>query len=253
MLGAIIGDIVGSRFEFDNTKTETFDLFAPSCGFTDDTICTVAVADAIMNGKNYETSVLEWCRRFPCPKGGYGGSFANWIRSSSPQPYGSYGNGSAMRVSPVGWLFDDLQKVSDEAAQTAQITHSHPEGIKGAVTIAACVFMLRSGATKADIKAYAEQQYTLPQYVPFSNPFNQSCMNAVPVSLACFLASTSFEDAIRKAVIVGGDSDTIGAITGSLAEAHYGIPASIKQTALDYLPSEQKSIVSQFYKIVCER
>lgn len=251
MLGAIIGDIVGSRFEFDNTKTTRFDLFAKECSFTDDTICTVAVADAILNGHTYQDSLRTWCWRYPHPMGGYGASFARWLASNCPQPYHSFGNGSAMRVSPVGWLFDDAMEAEYEAARSAEVTHDHPEGIKGAQVVALSIFMLRRGNTKEQVTRFVESKYgKIPAYRPFSNPFDESCMNAVPVAVSCFLASTNFEDAIRRAVVVGGDSDTIAAITGSLAEAYYGIPAAIRDAGLAYLPSEKKNIVNQFYNRV---
>lgn len=247
MIGAIIGDIVGSRFEFDNTNTEDFELFGKQCDYTDDTICTVAIADAALNGTPYDISLQKWCRKYNHPKGAYGGSFASWIRSNNPQPYGSYGNGSAMRVSPVAWLYNEAGDVVREAANTASVTHNHPEGIKGAVVVAKSIFMLRNGATKEELLSYASSEYReIPEYKPFSNPFDETCMNAVPVSIGCFLASTGFEDAIRKAIIVGGDSDTIGAIVGSIAEAYYEIPLWISEKALGYLPSDMKDIIKQF-------
>lgn len=247
MLGAIIGDIVGSRFEFKNAKTTRFDLFAKECSFTDDTICTVAVADAILNGRTYQDSLRTWCWRYPQPMGYYGASFARWLASDNPQPYYSYGNGAAMRVSPVGWLVDAID-VEYQAAKSAEVTHNHPEGIRGAQVIALCILMLRGGFPKEQVSYFVENEYgKIPAYRPFSNPFDESCMNAVPVSVSCFLSSTDFEDAIRKAVLVGGDSDTICAITGSLAEAHYGILSAIRDAGLAYLPSEMKNIVDQFY------
>lgn len=254
MLGAIIGDIVGSRFEFNNAKTTRFDLFAKKCSFTDDTICTVAIADSILNhhtylnGYTYALALRTWCRRYPRPKGGYGASFKKWLEADRAQPYNSFGNGSAMRVSPIGWLFNDATVVEYEAARSAVATHNHPEGIKGAQVIALCVFLLRREYTKEQFTRFLEAIYgKIPTYKPFSNPFDESCMNAVPVSVSCFLASTDFEDAIRKAILVGGDSDTIAAITGSLAEAHYGIPSAIRDAGLAYLPTEMKNIVEQFY------
>lgn len=254
MLGAIIGDIVGSRFEFNNSKNLNFKLFAGECSFTDDTICTIAVADAILNNKNYKDSLLSWCRKYPRPMGGYGGSFGRWVFSDTPQPYNSFGNGSAMRVSPIGWLFDDYAQVEYQAALSAEVTHNHPEGIKGAQIIALCVRMLLNGCKKENIADFVTKEYgKLPLFIPFSNPFNETCMNAVPVSVACFIASTDFEDAIRKAVVVGGDSDTIGAITGCLAEAYYGIPVAIRAAGLGYLPDMMKNIVSQFYTRVYEK
>ena len=248
MLGAIIGDIVGSRFEFNNTKSESFKLFTDECSFTDDTICTVAVADAILNGKSYQDSIHGWCRKYPHPMGGYGGSFARWMQSDNPEPYNSFGNGSAMRVSPVGWLFNDETEVEFEAAKSAEVTHDHPEGIKGAQVIAMCIYLLRNGADKPYIEQFVRNEYgAIPTPHPFSNPFDETCMNAVPVSVYCFLQSKDFEDAIRRAMIIGGDSDTIGAITGSLAEAYYGIPEPIKEAAMSYLSSDMRKIVEQFY------
>lgn len=249
MIGAIIGDIVGSRFEFNNAKTTDFKLFTSECSFTDDTICTVAIADAILTGKSYRDSVHDWCRKYPHPMGGYGGSFARWVASDNPQPYNSFGNGSAMRVSPVGLYFDnEFGDVLNEAKKTAEITHDHPEGIKGAQVTAMCVWMMRKGYTKADMKRYVESEYgALPKFKPFSNPFDETCMNAVPVSVSCVLNSTCFEEAIRNAIIVGGDSDTIGAIVGGIAEAVYGVPSFLKGIAMSYLPDDMRKVVERFY------
>ena len=242
MLGAIIGDIVGSRFEFNNVKSKNFNLFTKECSFTDDTICTVAVADAILKGRSYKDSVHEWCRKYPHPMGGYGGSFAQWVRSDDPQPYYSFGNGSAMRVSPIGLYFDnEFGDVLKEAQASAEITHDHPEGIKGAQVTAMCVWMMRKGYTKADMKSYVMGEYdSIPKFVPFPNPFNETCMNAVPVSVSCVLNSTSFEEAIRNAMIIGGDSDTLCAIAGSVAGAYYGIADEIAQQASSLLVNKHK-------------
>ena len=248
MLGAIIGDIVGSRFELNNVKSKNFKLFTKECSFTDDTICTVSVADAILSGKSYQDSVHEWCRKYPHPMGGYGGSFAQWVHSDDPQPYYSFGNGSAMRVSPIGLYCQTADSVLSEAKKSAEITHDHPEGIKGAQVTAMCVFMSRWGFTTDDIIKYAVSEYgDIPKFVPFSNPFNETCMNAVPVSVSCVLNSTCFEEAIRNAMIVGGDSDTIGAITGGIAEAMYGVPGDLKDIAMSYLPDEMKRVINRFY------
>ena len=180
--------------------------------------------------------------------GGYGGSFAAWVRSDNPQPYNSFGNGSAMRVSPIGLYCHTSDSVLSEAKKSAEITHNHPEGIKGAQVTAMCVFMSRWGYTNDDIIKYVVSEYgEIPKFVPFSNPFNETCMNAVPVSVACVLNSSSFEEAIRNAMIVGGDSDTIGAITGGIAEAIYGIPEDMKEIALSYLPDEMVKVVNDFY------
>lgn len=248
MIGAIIGDIAGSRFEFNNVKRSWFKLFADECSFTDDTICTVAIADAIMCGKPYADSLREWCRKYPHPMGGYGASFAGWVFNDNAQPYNSFGNGSAMRVSPVAWLFDKGADVEKEAAKTASVTHNHPEGIKGAQVIANCIYALRKGCSKQEILRYARSEYgNIPAYRPYSNSFDETCMNAVPVAIGCFIDSTGFEDAIRKAILVGGDSDTIGAIVGSLAEAHYNIPEDLFYGAFDYLPDDMAEVVQRFY------
>lgn len=249
MIGAIIGDIVGSRFEFANATTTKFDLFDGYCDITDDTICTVAIADAAMTDKDYRSALLHWCRKYPFPKGGYGGRFSAWLNSADPQPYNSFGNGSAMRVSPVAWLFSGLSMVREQAEATAAVTHDHPEGIKGARVIAECIYLLRRGHTKSEILSLVKKEYgSIPKFTPFSNRFDETCMNAVPVAVSCFLESTSFESAIRNAILIGGDSDTIGAITGSLAEAFYEIPKDIADKALCYLPADISFVVRGFYK-----
>ena len=247
MIGAIIGDIAGSKYEFDNVRTEDFELMGPGCDFTDDTICTVAIADAILNGKEYDAALQEWCRKYPHPMGGYGTRFNSWIWSETPEPYKSYGNGCAMRVSPVGWLFDEKKIVAHEACNTAAVTHNHPASLYGAEHIAVTIYRLRGGAPKEIAIKDVENAFGwLPEYRPFSNPFDETVMNAVPVAVSCFMASNSFEDAIRKSIIVGGDSDTIGAITGSIAEAYYGVPEDLKAKTLSFLPEEMKKIYEIF-------
>ena len=254
MIGAIMGDIVGSRFEFRNAKTTDFELMGRECSYTDDTICTIAIADAILNGYAYADSIRCWANRYSNPMGGYGMSFRHWLQSPDAPAYNSYGNGAAMRVSPVGWLFNTEQDVLFESEKTAIVSHNHPEGIKGAQTIALCIFKLRMGASKEEIQEYSESQYgLLPKYKPFSNPFDETSMNAVPVSIACFLASEDFEDAVRKAIIVGGDSDTIGAITGGLAEAYYKIPNELIKKAYGYLPDDMRIIIKQFNNYIYAR
>lgn len=247
MIGAIIGDIVGSRFEFANATTTKFDLFDGYCDITDDTICTIAIADAAMTDKDYRAALLRWCRKYPFPKGGYGGRFSAWLNSAYPQPYNSLGNGSAMRVSPIAWLSSNLDEIRAESEAASSVTHNHPEGIKGARVIAECIWLLRGGVPKRGISCFVRREYgSIPKFEPFSNRFDETCMNAVPVAVSCFLESTSFESAIRNAILVGGDSDTIGAITGSLAEAHYGIPPKIIHTALGYVPNEMKRVYDDF-------
>ena len=279
MLGAIIGDIAGSKYEFNNTFDYDFEMFGGGCDFTDDTICTVAIADAILNGRSYQESLLDWCRRYPSPKGAYGGRFAGWIRSLDPQPYNSFGNGSAMRVSPVAWLFDDLSQVLEEAEKTALPTHNHPEGIKGAKAVAHAIWHFRKsrfseeskdseneetkGLKNENAKASKDENETIQGFMSIARSyyedfdtrvypkgkFDETCMDAVPLSFYLLSQASSFEDAIRLAISHGGDSDTIGAIVGSIAEARFGIPQEMKEKALSYLPDDMKDIWKQFAEI----
>ena len=266
MLGAMIGDIAGSKYEFNNTFDYDFEMFGEGCDFTDDTICTVAIADAILNGRSYQESLLDWCRRYPSPKGAYGGRFAGWIRSLNPQPYNSFGNGSAMRVSPVAWLFDDLSQVLEEAEKTALPTHNHPEGIKGAQAVAHTIWHFRKSrfpevsTERKDEKAKESDDETMKAFKDIARSyyedfdtrdypkgkFNETCMDAVPLSFHILSKASSFEDAIRLAISHGGDSDTIGAIVGSIAEARFGIPQEIKDRAMEYLPDEMHDVLKQF-------
>lgn len=250
MIGAIIGDIVGSRFEFDNIHTKDFELFTEDCSFTDDTICTIAIADAIYRKIDYKDSLLEWCRRYPNPKGSYGVSFEKWWRSSNPQPYNSYGNGSAMRVSQIGFYYSSLQKVLSEAEKSARVTHNHKEGIRGAQAVAASIFLLRTGYTKEDVKKWLESVFGYDlshtvNYIREHNKFDESCQVTVPQAISCFLESAGFEDAIRNAISIGGDSDTIACIAGGLAEAFYGVPDAIFDRAYTYLTSDMKKVVKK--------
>ena len=252
MIGAIIGDIVGSDYEFNNTSDYDFPLFAEGSDFTDDTICTVAVADAILNKMDYQTAIRKWCRQYPHPKGEYGSYFFNWVMRPDPYPYNSFGNGSAMRVSPVAWLFDNEKDVRKQAEASAAITHNHPEGIKGAEATAVAIFMARNGASKADIKAYISDRfgYDLDRSVSEirkSYGFDVSCQGSVPESIICFLESTDYESAVRLAVSLGGDADTQGAITGSIAAAYYKeIPDMIFNNAWSLLTTEIQNTVSSF-------
>ena len=266
MLGAILGDIAGSKYEFNNTFDYDFEMFGKGCDFTDDTICTVAIADAILNGRSYQESLLDWCRRYPSLKGAYGGRFAGWIRSLNPQPYNSFGNGSAMRVSPVAWLFDDLSQVLEEAEKTALPTHNHPEGIKGAKAVAHAIWHFRKrrfseeskeckdkNSKESDDKVMkAFREIARSYYEDFDTRdypkgrFDETCMDAVPLSFYLLSQASSFEDAIRLAISHGGDSDTIGAIVGSIAEARFGIPQDMKEKAISYLPDDMKDVLKQF-------
>ena len=248
MLGAIIGDIVGSRFEFNPTNDYNFELFTDECAYTDDTICTCAIADALLKDKDFGKSLHEWCRLYPHPKGSYGGRFAQWVHSDNPQPYGSFGNGSAMRVSPVAWFYNTYDEVLDAAKQTAICTHNHPEGIKGAQTVAYAIFRARNDFKRVDIIPGREELKEFIGYVKeysgynlnfqledVTNKFDETCQGTVPVALKIIYESNSFEDAIRRAVSLGADADTLGAIVGSIAEAIWGIPHEISVSALQYL------------------
>ncbi|MBO5874091.1 MAG: ADP-ribosylglycohydrolase family protein [Rikenellaceae bacterium] len=254
MLGAIIGDIVGSRFEFNNTNKIDFELFTPECSYTDDTICTIAIANALTEGdKDYKGWLLSWCNMYRFPMGGYGGSFARWIASDDPQPYNSFGNGSAMRVAPIAWWFDTLEEVQAEAEKTALPTHNHPEGIKGAVATATAIFLARKHGKKDMLMAMTEYY---PQWVePLlgQNRFDETCQGTMPVVFGIINKANSFEEAIRYAIAVGGDSDTIGAIVGSIAEAIWGIPENIHKKALEYLPGTMDVVIGDFFRCLVDR
>ena len=259
MLGAIIGDIVGSRWEFNPTNDYNFELFSDKNGFTDDTICTVAVADAILRDREFGESIHEWCRRYPHPMGGYGGRFAQWVRSDNPQPYNSFGNGAAMRVSPIAWAHLNLGGALPLAEESASCTHNHPEGIKGAqTTVMAIHYGIEAHAHNPQILRERIKRI-LDECVRFSgyninirkedveNRFDETCQGTVPVALWIIGQSSSFEDAIRRAVSLGADADTLGAIVGSIAEAIWGIPEEMQLKALNYLPNDMKSVVLRFY------
>lgn len=253
MIGAIIGDVIGSRFEFNNTRDYHFNLWDDSCSYTDDTICTLAIADAILTGESYKSKLLEWCNTYPHPMGAYGGRFAQWIHSEDPQPYNSFGNGSAMRVSPVAWAFNDLEDVKREAEKTAAVSHNHPEGIKGAVAVAHAIWLFRTGWGKS-LREWCD---TMQQYYPGfesqhfeQGKFDETCQETVPLCLQIICQATDFEDAIRRAISFGGDSDTIGAIVGSIAEARWGIPQQIIDNVMEFLDPrmrEQLAIWHNFY------
>jgi ADP-ribosylglycohydrolase len=252
MLGAIAGDIIGSVYEFSPIKTKQFPLFSPASTFTDDTVLTVAVAEAIMADRPYLESIREIGRRYP--NAGYGGFFIGWLYSQNPEPYNSWGNGSSMRVSPVGFAFEDEETVLKEAARTAEISHNHAEGVKGAQATALAIFLARNGATKAEIKERIQTQfsYDLDRSVDDIRPsysFDVSCQGTTPEAIIAFLDSTSYEDAIRNAVSLGGDSDTLACITGGIAEAYYGeLPSEICAKAVACLPPDLREITDRFVK-----
>jgi ADP-ribosylglycohydrolase len=232
MIGAIAGDIIGSPYEYSQIKTKDFPLFQRRCEFTDDTILTVAVADAILAGRPYVDSIREIGRRYP--HADYGGSFSSWLHADDPRAYNSWGNGSAMRVSPVGFAFSSEDEVLRQARMSAEVTHNHPEGIKGAEATALAIFLARTGHDKERIRSRIASQfgYDLDRTVGDIRPsysFDVSCQGTVPEAIVAFLDSVSYEDAVRNAVSLGGDSDTLACITGGIAEAFYGgVPDSIR-------------------------
>ena len=242
MLGAIIGDIVGSVYEWNNIKTKDFPLFSEKCFFTDDTVMTIAVADALLNGgtaDDFIDSMKKYGRLYP--NAGYGSRFGNWVHSNAREPYNSWGNGSAMRVSPCGWFAESLKETEALAEKSAAVTHNHPEGIKGAQATAAAIYLARNDMKKDKIKEYIESKYnynlsrTLEEIRPVYQ-FNETCQETVPEAIIAFLESNGFEDAIRNAISLGGDSDTLAAITGSIAEAAYGIPTADFE-GMGYVPN----------------
>ena len=250
MIGAIAGDIIGSVYERRQIKTTDFPLFQNHCRFTDDSVLTVAIAKAILEGTSYLSAVKELGRRYP--NAGYGGSFFRWLFSESSEPYNSWANGSAMRVSPVGFAFGDAERVLDEAAKTAVITHNHPEGIKGAQAVALSVLLARTGHRKSQIRESVQSRfdYDLDRTVDQIRPgyrFDVSCKGSVPESIIAFLDSTSFEDAVRKAVSLGGDSDTMACMAGAIAEAYYGgVPKDIVEKVRASLTDDLWDITSEF-------
>lgn len=252
MLGAIAGDIIGSVYEWNNIKTKEFDLFSPEAFFTDDSILTVALAETILNEDDYGQVMRKYYHRYP--DGGYGGNFHKWASSSDPKPYNSWGNGSAMRTSPVGYAFDNLEEVLRQAEYYAAFTHNHPEGIKGAQATSAAIFLARQGTAKEEIKTYITRQfnYDLTRSIDEIRPdytFDVSCQGTVPQAITAFLESENYEDAIRNAISLGGDSDTLACITGGIAEAFYGkLPAAIAEKAMNILDENLREVVVRFYE-----
>lgn len=250
LIGAIAGDIIGSIYEGKNIKTAYFPLFIPFTTFTDDTVLTMAVADVVLNGKNYQKTIWEYGNNYP--NRGYGGMFRTWLKQQNPQPYDSFGNGSAMRVSAIGFAYTSLNEVLAIAKQSAIVTHNHPEGVKGAQAVASAIFLAKTGKSKAEIKAYIETTFeydldeTLDQIRPFYR-FNATCQGSVPQSIRAFLESTDYENAIRLAISIGGDSDTIACIAGGIAAAFYKhIPDNIIEEVVKRLPKEYVDLLEQF-------
>ena len=259
MIGAILGDVVGSIYEFDNIKTKEFELFDKECFFTDDSVMTIAIAEALMQTENINKDNLEDFKEhlitvmheigIKYPDCGYGGHFLVWILRNKREPYNSFGNGSAMRVSSVGWYAKTLEEAELIAKATAEVSHNHPEGIKGAVATAGAVFLARCGATMDELRDYISKYYTIDFTIDEIRPiydYDITCQGTVPQAMQAFFESTNFEDAIRNAISIGGDSDTLAAITGAVAEAYYGIPDDLKETTLSYLDERLLDITERF-------
>lgn len=260
MLGAIIGDIIGSVYELDNTKTTDFPLWSPNSTFTDDTVMTVAVAKALLEGEGTEAPVIQqhiikemqyFGGKYPYV--GYGSNFCQWLAAKDPAPYNSWGNGSAMRVSSVGWLYPTLERTLAVAKITAEVSHNHPFGIAGAQSVAAAIFLLRTGKAREQVRDYITKtfgysfQYTIEEIRP-AYTFDISCQGSVPQAMTAFWEAEDFEDCIRKAVSIGGDSDTIAAIAGSMAEAYFEVPQSMAAKAIEYLDTELLTVYKKFLR-----
>ena len=258
MLGSIIGDIVGSVYEFDNTKDYNFELLTPESTFTDDTVMTLAVAkwltkDSSHSQKQLVNFMQELGRKHPGR--GYGGNFGSWLYDSNPKPYKSWGNGSGMRVSPVGFYAQTLEEALNLAKISAEVTHNHPEGIKGAQAIAASIFLTRQGKDKEELRDYIEKTfgYNLHRTIEEMRPtyaYDVSCMGSTPEAIIAYLDSKHFEDAIRLSVSLGGDSDTIAAMTGPIAQAAYGLPKELSEVCYGLLTPDLRKILDEFEEMV---
>jgi type I restriction enzyme M protein len=259
MIGAIIGDIVGSRFEFDNIKTKDFDLFDSSCEFTDDSVMSLAIAKAVLDSQGDYSRLGTLTVKFMqslgriYPDCSYGVRFRKWLNSDSPAPYNSFGNGAPMRVSACGFAAKSLPEAISLSRMVTEVTHNHPEGIKGAEACAVSVFLARTGVKIPEIRDYINKSYYPMDFsldgIRDSYYFNETSQNTVPQAIMAFLESSGFEDAIRNAISIGGDSDTLAAITGAVAEAYYGTPAEIRLRALSYLDERLLKILREFEKI----
>lgn len=255
MIGAIAGDIVGSIYEWDNIKTKDFELFSPNCFFTDDTVLTVALADSILTGKPYAENMRRFYHWYP--NAGYGGQFHRWAGTANAPAYNSWGNGAAMRISPAGYAFDDLDTVLGKAEEYTAVTHNHPEGIKGGQATAAAIFMARTGKSRDEIKHFIESRfgYDLSRHVDAIRPdytFDVSSQNTTPQAIRAFIDSTDFEDALRTAVSLGGDCDTLTCITGGIAQAFYqGVPSTIQIRVYSILDQRLAEITRRFMERYC--
>ncbi len=251
MKGGIIGDIIGSRFEANPRKSTNFELFrSNACQFTDDTVLTIAIADALLTERNYAANLKKWARAYP--KAGYGGMFKRWSQSEDLAPYNSYGNGSAMRVSPVAYVGKSMEEVMELAKETAIVTHSHPEGIKGAQATACAIFLALERKSKDQIKEFVQSIFNYNLKIPVnkirpSYRVNVTCQRSVPQAIRCFYEGNSYEEVVRLAISLGGDTDTQAAIAGGIAEAYYGIPDSIEHEGLSYLTEDLYTVVQAFY------
>ena len=254
MLGAIIGDIVGSVYEFNNYRAKDFDpFFHPKASYTDDTVCTIAVADALVNGRHPAIALREWGQRY-WDNGGWGMRFAEWIADEAMGPYGSFGNGAAMRVSPAGLLARSVEEAIALSDRVTEVTHNHPEGMRGGAATAVAVFLARSSMDASLIRSEIVRRfgYDMSLSVNAIRPaylYNETSQNTVPQALTCALEATSFEDAIRNAISIGGDSDTIAAIAGGVAEALFGIEGCIADRAWLYLPEDMRAVLTDLYAL----
>ena len=257
MIGAIAGDVIGSVHEYESTKTKDFPLFDPKCFFTDDSVLTIALADSFLQDLDYAVMLKRYYRRYP--NADYGYSFRCWAMSESMEPYNSWGNGSAMRVSPAAWVADSLDGALELAERSAAVTHNHPEGIRGAQATAAAIFLARTGHDKDGIRRFVEEtfgyglQRTLAEIRPYYG-FNESCQGTVPEAITAFLEASDFEDAIRNAISLGGDADTLACITGSIAEPYFGgVPPDIRESVLLRLDDDLLAVVTEFEERVMRR
>lgn len=255
MLGAIIGDIVGSVYEWGNVRRKDFGpLMTARSFYTDDTICTVAVADALISGLHAGEMLKEWGQRY-WDNGGWGGMFSRWLQSPGIEPYNSYGNGAAMRVSPAGLLATSIHEVTTLSNRVTEVTHNHPEGLKGAEATALAIYLARQRVTPANIRVAITERFgydldRTPDDIRPTYRFNETCQETVPQALVCALTATSFEDAIRNAISIGGDSDTVAAIAGGVAEALFGIPDDLAAQGWSYLPNDMRAVMTALYRKV---
>jgi ADP-ribosylglycohydrolase len=261
IIGAIAGDVIGSAYEFNPTRDYTFELFTPKSTFTDDTVLTMANAIWLLEDEKHrpETLVkimLDLCRRYP--DRGYGGRFAQWIHKTDPQPYNSFGNGSAMRVSPIGYYAQTLDEALELARISAEVTHNHPEGVKGAQATAAAIFLVRQGENKWDLREYVEKtfDYDLSRKLDEIRPtftFDETCQRTVPEAITCYLEGKDYEDVVRLAVALAGDADTLAAIAGSIASAVWDVSSEVSQQVISLLSEEFCTTLLRFNELVAKR